>query len=120
MVTLSAGRPMPLNSSTQAMAAAPAPLTANLISWMTRPRQLQRVDQRRRRDDGGAVLVVVEDRDIHDLAQALLDDEALRSLDVLEVDAAESGAQEAHAVDELVDILGVDLQIDAVDVGRSA
>ena len=53
------------------------------------PGEVERVDEPRRRDDRRAVLVVMEDRDVHELAQALLDDEALRRLDVLEVDAAE-------------------------------
>ena len=65
------------------------------------------------------MLVVVEDRDVHQLAQALLDDEALRRLDVLEVDAAEGRPEIAHAIDELVDVLGVDLEVDAVDVGEA-
>ena len=72
-----------------------------------------------RRDDRGAVLVVMEDRDVHQLAQALLDDEAFRRLDVLEVDAAEGRAEIAHAVDELVRVLGVDLEVDGVDVGEA-
>jgi hypothetical protein len=70
-------------------------------------------------DDGGAVLVVVEDGDLHLLAKSVLDDEALGRLDVLEVDAAEARAQEAHAVDELVHVLGRDLEVDAVDVGEA-
>ena len=77
------------------------------------------VENARRRDDGGAMLIVMEDRDIHQLAQALLDDEALGGLDVLEVDAAEAGAQIAHRIDELVGILGVDLKVDGVDVGEA-
>ena len=81
--------------------------------------EVQRVDQAGGRDDRGAVLVVVEDRDVHQLAQPLLDDEALRRLDVLEVDAAEGRPEVAHAVDELVDVLGVDLEVDAVDVGEA-
>ena len=40
-------------------------------------------------------------------------------LDVLEVDAAEDGAEVAHAVDEGVDVLGVDQQVDGVDVGEA-
>ena len=81
--------------------------------------ELQRVDEAGRRDDGGAVLVVVEDRDVHQFAQALLDDEAVRRLDVLEIDAAEGGAEEFDAVDELVDVLGVDLEVDGIDVGEA-
>ena len=45
-------------------------------------------------------------------AQPLFDDEALRRLDVLEIDAAKGRVQEAHAVDELVDIAGIDLKVD--------
>ena len=51
--------------------------------------QMQRVDQPRGGDDRGAVLIVMEDRNVHQLAQALLDDEALGRLDVLQIDAAE-------------------------------
>ena len=76
------------------------------------------VDQPRRGDDRGAVLVVVEHRNVHQLAQPLLDHEAFRRLDVLQVDAAEAD-EEAHGVHHVVDILGVDLEIDAVDVGEA-
>jgi hypothetical protein len=86
---------------------------------MSRPREVQRIDEAGGRDDGGAVLVVVEDRNVHQLAQALFDDEALGSLDVLKVDAAERGAEIAHAVDEGVRVLGVDLEIDGVHVGEA-
>ncbi|MCY1306179.1 hypothetical protein D9M70_560260 [compost metagenome] len=51
--------------------------------------QSQRVDEAGSGDDRRAVLVVVEHRDVHDLAQLLLDDETVRRLDVLEIDAAE-------------------------------
>ena len=55
--------------------------------------QVERVDQAGGGDDGGAVLVVMEDRDVHQFAQALLDDEAFRRLDVFEIDAAPAGAE---------------------------
>ena len=103
----------------QAIAAAPAPLTTSLTSRSERPVTSQRVDQPGGRDDRGAVLVVVEDGDVHGLAQLLLDDEAAGRLDVLEVDAAEGRPEQAHAVDELVDLLGVDLEVDRVDVGEA-
>ena len=61
----------------------------------------------------------MEHRNVHHLAQALLDDEAIRRLDVLEIDAAEARAEKAHAIDEFLDVLGVDLEIDAVDVGEA-
>ena len=78
--------------------------------------QVEGVDQAGRSDYRGAVLVVVKYRDLQQLAQPLFDDEALGCLDVLEVDAAKGRMQKSHAVDELVDIAGVDLEIDRVDV----
>ena len=57
---------------------------------------LQPVEHGRGRDDRRAVLVVVEDRDLHALAQLALDVEALGRLDVLEVDAAERRLQRAR------------------------
>ncbi len=81
--------------------------------------EMQRVDEAGRGDDRGAVLVVVEHRNVHQLAQARLDDEAVRRLDVLEVDAAERRPQVAHAIDECVDVLGLDLEIDRIDVGEA-
>src|SRR3546814_6131290 len=83
------------------------------------PGQRQGVDEAGGGDDGGAVLVVVEHRNVHQLLQALLDDEALRRLDVFQVHAAPRLAEEAHAVHELVDVAGVALEVDAVDVGET-
>jgi hypothetical protein len=80
---------------------------------------MQGVDQRRGRDDRRAVLVVMEHRNVEQFAQALLDDEAFRRLDVFQIDAAPALAEEAHAIDELLDILGVDLEVDAVHVGEA-
>ncbi len=45
------------------------------------------VDQAGGGDDRGSVLVVVEDRDVEELLKLRLDTEALRALDVLEIDA---------------------------------
>jgi len=82
-------------------------------------REMQRVDQAGGGDDRGAVLVVVEHGDVEEFAQALLDHEAFRRLDVFEVDPAKGLAEEPHAVDELVYVLGVDFEVDAVDVGEA-
>src|SRR3546814_12710216 len=67
---------------------------------------MQRVGEAGAGDDRGAVLVVVKNRDVHDLAQALLDDEALGRLDVLEIDSAEGRAEEADADHEFVAVAG--------------
>ncbi len=65
------------------------------------------------------MLVVVEDGNVEQLLELLLDDEAVGSLDVLQVDAAEGRRQIAHAVDEGVHVLGVDEKIHGVDVGEA-
>jgi hypothetical protein len=65
----------------------------------------QCVEDRRADDDRGAVLVVVEHRDLHPLAQLALDDEALRRLDVFQVDAAEGRLQRGDDVDQLVRVV---------------
>ncbi len=65
------------------------------------------------------MLVVVKHRDVEQLAQPLLDDEAFRRLDVLEIDAAPALAQQLDAVDDLVGILGRDFEVDRVDVGEA-
>ena len=101
------------------MPAAPAPLQTSLVVFDLAAGQVERVEQAGGGDDRGAVLVVVEHRDVEQLAQPLLDDEALRRLDVLEVDAAPALAEQLHAIDEFVRILGVDLEIDGVDVGEA-
>ena len=77
------------------------------------------VDQSRGGDDRGAVLVVVEHRDVHPLAQRLLDDEAVGRGDVLEVDPAEARLEQLDAIDEPLRVLGLHLDIDRVDVGEA-
>ena len=80
---------------------------------------LQAIEQRRTHDDRRAVLVVVEHRDVHALAQLALDVEAVRRLDVLQVDAAEGRLQRRDDVDQLVQIvLFVDLDVEHVDAGE--
>jgi hypothetical protein len=82
-------------------------------------RDLAGVDQAGGGDDRGAVLVVVEDRDVEFRAQLALDDEALGGLDVFKVDAAPRGADGAHAVDEFLRVLLVDLDVDGIDVSEA-
>ena len=81
--------------------------------------EVEGVEQGGRGDDGGAVLVVVEDRDVHGLLQLFFDVEALGGLDVLQVDAAEGRLQELAGLDDLVRILGLELDVEDVDVGEA-
>ena len=80
--------------------------------------EFQPVEHRRRHDDRGAVLVVVEDRDVHARLQPLLDLEAFRRLDVLEVDAAEGRLERRDRLDHAVDLGRVDLDVEDVDAGE--
>ena len=84
------------------------------------PGQMHGVDHPRGGDDRGAVLIVMKDGNVHHLAQALLDVEALRRLDVLEIDPAERRTEISHRVDEFVRILGPDFQVDRIRRRRSA
>ncbi|CUJ69269.1 Uncharacterised protein [Achromobacter xylosoxidans] len=79
---------------------------------------LQAVDEGRRHADRGAVLVVVEDGDLHALAQLTLDGEAFRRLDVFQVDAAEGGFQAGDDLDQLVRVGLVDLDVEHVQPGE--
>ena len=78
----------------------------------------QRIDEAGGSDDRGAVLIVMEDRNVHELAQAVLYDEAVRRLDVLKIDATECGAEIADRADELIDVARIDLEIDRIDIGK--
>ncbi len=81
-------------------------------------RQAACVDDGRRRHDSRAVLVVVHDGYVEPLYQAPLDLEAFGGLDVFEADAAERGRYARYAVDEGVYVVGVDLDVEGVDVGH--
>ena len=81
-------------------------------------RDLQRVDDGGGDDDRRAVLIVVEHRNAHAGLRLLLDLEALRPLDVLEIDAAESRLQRDDDVDEPVDVGLGDLDVEHVDAGE--
>ncbi len=80
---------------------------------------VQGVQERRRGDNGGAVLVVMEDRDVHALFQLLLDLEALRGLDVLQVDPAKGRFEEPADLYDLIGVFRVDLYIEHIDVGKT-
>ena len=64
------------------------------------------------------MLVIVENRDLHALAELALDVEALRCLDVLKVDAAKRRLKGSDDIDELVGIGFVDLDVEHIDAGE--
>ena len=65
------------------------------------------------------MLVVVEDRDLHTLAQLALHIKAVWRLDVFQVDTAKGGLQRGNDVDQLVEVVFlVDLDIKHVNAGK--
>jgi hypothetical protein len=78
----------------------------------------QRVDQAGAEHDRGAVLIVMEHRDVAALDQRVLDLEALRRRDVLEVDAAEGGGDAGHGIDDVLRFERIDLDIEHIDIGK--
>ena len=82
------------------------------------PGQIGSIEQTGGRYDGGAVLVIVKHRYVHALAKRLLDHETFGRFDVLQIDAAEARLHQLDRVDEPVDIFGVELDVDGVDVGE--
>ena len=81
--------------------------------------ELHRVDEAGGRDDRRAVLIVVEDGDVHQLAEPAFDDEALGRLDVFQINAAKGRSEITHGVDKLVRVLRVDFEVDGIDIGEA-
>ena len=111
--------PMALSRSRQAIPAAPAPLTHKRGRFRLAACQFQRIENTGSRNDRGAMLVIMEDRNIEQLLEALLDDEALRRLDIFKIDAAKALAEIAHAIDEFVRIFRVHFQIEGIDIRKA-
>ena len=106
-------------SSVQAIAAEPAPLTTTRMSPNFRFGQVAGIDQTGGGDDRGAMLVVMEHRDVHPFLQRLLDQEAFGRGDVFEIDAAEARLHQRDGIDERLAVLGVQFDVDRIDVGEA-
>ena len=65
------------------------------------------------------MLIIMKDRYVHQFSEALLDNEAGGRRDILKVNAAKAWAQELHAIDELIDVFAVDLQINRINISKA-
>ncbi len=81
--------------------------------------QIRSIEDRCCHDDGCAVLVVMEHRNPHLRPQAVLDDEAVRGLDILKVDGAECRFKAPNRVCECMRIALVDFDVEHIDVGEA-
>ena len=77
------------------------------------------IQQGRARNYRGPVLVVMEDWDLHRLAQFFFDLEAVGGFDVFEVDAAERGFEQLAELDNLFGIFAVHFDVEDVDIGKA-
>ena len=82
------------------------------------PNHFQCIQESRTGDDCGAVLIVVEDWDFHRLLESLFDVEALRRLDVFEVNAAKRGFEQLAQPYDFVGIVGIYFEVEHVDIGE--
>ena len=98
--------------------AAPTPVTHDPDLLDPLADDPERVQQGGEDDDRGAVLVVVEDGDVELRAKTLLDLEAARGRDVLQVDAAEAGRDRLDGGDDLVRVLRVEADRPGVDAAE--
>ncbi len=105
------GNPHCLDKFDTGNACRPGAVAHNLRCLQVSPREVQRIKKSRRRDDRRTVLIVVKNRNIHQFAQTLLDDETVGRLDVFQVDATERRTEVAHGIDELLNVLGLDFKI---------
>ena len=80
---------------------------------------LERVEETRAGDDGRAVLVVVEDGNVAAALGFLFDKEALRGLDVFQIDAAEGGRDHLDEANDFLRVGGVDFDVEDVDIGEA-
>ena len=64
------------------------------------------------------MLVVVEDRNIEPVPQGILDVEALRGFDVLQVDTPHGGSKHLAEPNDVLGVGSVDFEVEDVDVGE--
>src|SRR5208337_4049914 len=79
----------------------------------------QSIQQRGPGDDGRTMLIVVENWNLHGLAQSFLDVETFRGFNVLEVDTAEGEFEKLADLDDLVRIVRIEFDVEHIHVGES-
>src|SRR5215467_602990 len=64
------------------------------------------------------MLIVVEDRNLHGLAQSFFDIETIRGFDVLQIDPAKGGLEQLTELDDLVRIVRVHFDVEYIHIGE--
>ena len=99
-----------------ASSAGPIKNDPNFFDFLTG--QMQCVDQARGADYGRSMLVIMKNGYVHNLFQALLNNEAFWRLNIFEVYATKTGAHQPNRVDKLFRIFCIQLNIDRIDVRK--
>ncbi len=76
------------------------------------PGQVAGIYEAGKADNCCPMLVVVEHRDVHQLLESVLNDEAVGRFDILKVDATKAWAQITNTVDKIVGIFAVNADVD--------
>ena len=79
---------------------------------------MQRIDQASSTNHRSPVLIIMKHRDVHLLFQALLDNKAFRGFDVFQINTTKRWFHQFNRATELIRVLSIKLNIDAVDVGK--
>ena len=82
------------------------------------PDNLQGIRQTCRRNDRRAMLVIMKDRNIQHLFEFFFNIEALRRLDILQVDTAKGRGDGCHDLDNFVRIMAVHFDVEHIHVGK--
>ena len=112
------GTPSLTSRFRQASAAAPAPEVTSLTFVMSLPATFRPLSSAAPTTMAVPCWSSWKTGNLHALAQLALDVEAVRRLDVFQVDAAEGGLQRGDHVDQLVEVVLVDLEVEDVDAGE--
>ena len=80
--------------------------------------QMKRVYQTCRRNYGGAMLIIMKYRNIHNFAQALLDNETFGGFDILKINAAKRWPHQLDRSDKFIHLFCVNFKIDAINIGK--
>ena len=81
--------------------------------------QMQRIDKAGGANNRRAVLVVMKHGNVHQLAQLLLNNEAIGCLYVFQINAAKARAHIFDRIDNLLRVLCIKLQINGIDIGKA-
>ena len=80
---------------------------------------MQRIDETCSANNRRTVLVIMENRNIHQLAQLAFNDKAIGRFNVFQINAAKAGAHKFHRIDNFLRVFRVQFEVDTVNIGKT-